>query len=389
MNEEDANRSSGIFLGRLLGIRFYLDYSWFLIAALVVYTLAARFFPMTIPGRPPLEYVAMAILGAVLFFASILLHEMGHSVVSQRCGIPVPRITLLFIGGIAEISHEPEDPKSEFKIAIAGPAVSLVLVILYAFASRITHWLELPATSLIFSWLSSVNLALVIFNAIPGYPLDGGRVLRSLIWAASGNLKRATYITSRIGIAFSWVLMFLGVLAFFNREWSALLLFIVGLFLKSAAESGYTQTVYNDILEGVRVKEIMSTAPIWIPADTPADQIVNRFFLQLHHDAFPVCNPEMHFLGMLRLDSIKDLPREEWPFTSAGLLVGKNGAATLSVEAEELAGKTLRRLMTPGQGHLAVLKDRQLVGLITRHDIQQYIRIHSELGFPSTVVAHA
>lgn len=381
MNQSE--KQSGIFIGRLLGIRFYLDYSWFLIAALVVYSLAARFFPMMMPGRTTTDYLVMGISAALLFFVSILLHEMGHSVVSQSCGIPVPRITLLFIGGIAEIAREPEDPKSEFKIAVAGPLVSLALVIIYEVTSRITHWLELPAASLIFSWLASVNLALVIFNAIPGYPLDGGRVLRALIWAYSGNLKRATYITSRIGIGFSWALMFLAVVAFFNREWSALLLFVVGLFLKSAAESGYAQTVYNDVLEGVRVQDIMSHPAVCMPASTTAEEAVERYFLPMHHDAFPVCNQQRQFRGMLRLQHIKAVPRQDWPFTTVATIIDQN--ADLSIDATEPAANALRRLSVAGQGHLAVLDCTEVIGIITRHDLMQFIRIHTELGFQPTL----
>lgn len=388
MSQAEDNRSSGIYLGRILGIRFYLDYSWFLIAALVIYTLSARFFPTLVPGRDMLEYLLMGSVAAVLFFASILLHEMGHSVVSQRCGIPVPRITLLFIGGIAEIAREPEDPKSEFKIAAAGPAVSLVLVVLYEITSRITHLFDLTATSLLFSWLASVNLALVIFNAIPGYPLDGGRILRSLLWAYSGNLKRATYITSRIGVAFSWMLMFLGILAFFGREWSGVLLFVVGLFLKGAAESGYMQTVYNDVLEGIRIRDLMSRPAVCVPAATPTSEIVDRYFLPLHHEAFPVCDPEMGFKGILRLDDIKSLPRDQWPSTSAEMLASDNGASRLCVDAEEAASLTMRRLLTSGHGHLAVLEGNRVVGVVTRHDLLQFIRIHTELGFPPNLTAH-
>ncbi len=369
----------GLFIGRLFGIRFYLDYSWFVIAAIVTYTLASKFFPVVLPNESHAVYLAMGVFAALLFFASILLHELGHSIISQRCGIPVPRITLLFIGGIAEISREPDDPKSELKIAIAGPAVSAVLVVIYELLAIAFGAAHIRPAALIFSWLASVNLALIIFNAIPGYPLDGGRVLRALLWARSGNLRRATFITSRIGVGMSWVLMLLGVVALFNREWNAFVLFLIGIFLKSAAESGYMQAIYHEVLAGIRVRDVMTPNPISIPSHMPVNLVVDEIFLTNHHTAFPVCDDDGSFRGLLRIEHLKDLPREKWPFTSAGDLVAERGAAALSTAADESAARAMRRLLATDQGRLAVLDGEKLAGIITRHDILQFIKIHTEL----------
>ena len=370
---------SGIHLGRLFGIRFFLDYSWFLIAAIVTYSLSTGFFPSLLPGRSDALYFILGTVAALLFFISILLHELGHSVVSQRCGIPVPRITLLFIGGIAEISREPDNPKTELKIAVAGPAVSVVLVVIYFLLSRLFDYFQLASLSLLFGWLSEVNLFLVVFNAIPGYPLDGGRVLRALLWARSGNLRRATFLTSRIGVGFSWVLIILGVIALFNKEWSALTLLIIGIFLKTAAESGYKQALYHEMLAGVRVRDIMSRMPVCIPSRMPVNLAVDDFFLANHHVAFPVVDDEKVFCGMLQLEDLTSLPREKWPFTAAGDLVGAQDLPSIEIQADEPADKAMRRLLLPGQGRLAVVDQRRLTGIITRHDILKFIRIHTEL----------
>lgn len=371
--------NSGIQLARLFGIRFFLDYSWFLIAAIVTYSLSTGYFPVFLPGRSDAFYLILGTVAALLFFFSILLHELGHSLVSQRCGIPVPRITLLFIGGIAEISREPDDPKTELKIALAGPAVTAFLVIVYYLLSRVFGHFQFAGISLLFSWLAEVNLFLVVFNAIPGYPLDGGRVLRALLWARSGNLRRATYLTSRIGVGFSWVLIVLGVIALFNKEWSALTLLIIGIFLKTAAESGYQQALYHEVLAGVRVRDIMSRAPVCIPARLPVNLAVDDFFLANHHVAFPVVGDENEFQGMLQLEDLKNLPREKWPFTSAGDLVAAQDLSLLGIPGDEAAHKAMRRLLLPGQGRLAVIETHQLVGIITRHDILKFIKIHTEL----------
>ena len=376
--QEDRTRS-GVFLGTFLDIRFYLDYSWFFIVALVIYTLSSFFFPRELSGRDPAVYIAMGVVAALLFFLSILLHELGHSVVSQRCGIPVPSITLLFIGGLAEISREPDDPRMELKIAAAGPAVSLVLVVVYEALAWVCNAAGFPEGTVIFKWLAAVNLLLVLFNAIPGYPLDGGRILRALLWLHSG-LRRATFVTSRIGVGFSWFLMALGFLAVLGGEWGQGLIFlIIGVFLKSAAESGYAQALSKEILEGIRVSDLMTHDPVCVPARLPLNLAVDDYFLTNHHVAFPVIDDDRRFRGLLRLDSLKNVPREKWPYTLAGEVADAHDAH-LGIPAQTSAANALRMLLVPGQGHLGVIDEAGLLlGIITRHDLLHFIHIHTEL----------
>ena len=369
---------SGVYLGRLFGIKFYLDYSWFIIAAILTYILSSQLFPQSLPGRPGPVYFTMGLVGACLFFLSILLHELGHSIVSQRCGIPVPRITLLFIGGIAEISREPDTPKHELKIALAGPAVTVVLILIFEGLARVFLSLGIMEPMLIFRWLALVNLTLVVFNAIPGYPLDGGRVLRALIWAGSGNMRRATFLTSRIGVGFSWVLIILGIFGLFQGLWNSVVFIFIGIFLKSAAEGGYLQAIYHEVLSGVRVKDIMSASPVWIPSHLPINLAVDDFFLTNHHVAFPVCDSEGSFQGLLHLEHLKMLPREKWPYTTVADLVSGNSAG-LSISVTDSARKAMTRLLASGPGRLAVLSGDKLVGIVTRHDILHFIQIHTEL----------
>jgi Zn-dependent protease/CBS domain-containing protein len=367
----------GFYIGTLRGIRFYLDYSWFVIAAVITYELSVKYFPASLPGRATAVYAVFGVATALLFFLSILLHELGHSVVSQRCGIPVPRITLLFIGGLAEISREPDDARSELKIAVAGPAVSALLVVFYGGLAWLSGRLGFHGAKTMLGWLSSINLALLVFNAIPGYPLDGGRVLRAVLWARSGNLRRATYVASRVGIVFSWVLMGLGVFLLAQGHWDAFVYLLIGMFLRSAAESGYLQAVNHEILSGIRVRDIMSPNPACIPARMPVSLAVDEFFLAKHHVAFPVCDDDGGFQGLLRLEFLQTLPREKWPYTSAGDLASSSDR--LSISAEELAADAMRRLLTPGESRLAVIDSGKLVGMVTRHDILHFIKIHTAL----------
>jgi len=369
----------GLFLGRFFGIKFYLDYSWFLIAAIVTYELAADLFPASLPGHSQTLYFVMGVIAALTFFLSILLHELGHSLVSQRCGIPVPRITLLFIGGIAEISREPDTPRAELKIAVGGPATSVVLALLYAAGALVAHLLHWGAASIILQWLALVNITLVLFNAIPGYPLDGGRILRAILWARTGNLRKATFITTRIGVAFSWLLIGLGVVLLFQGWWNAFVFFLVGIFLKGAAESGYTNTLYHEVLAGVRIADIMTRDPVCIPAHTPLNIAVDDFFLTKNHVAYPVIGDERDFCGLLRLEQLKELPREKWPYVTAGDQAAAHETTGASIDAGQPAEQAMRRLLGAGQGRLAVLDAGKVVGIITRHDVLAFIKIHTEL----------
>jgi Zn-dependent protease len=370
----------GLFVGRYFGIKFYLDYSWFLIAAVVTYELSADLFPASLPGHSQPLYFTMGVLGALAFFLSILLHELGHSLVSQRCGIPVPRITLLFIGGIAEISREPDTARAELKIAIAGPAVSILLALLYAGGALVSYLAHWNAASIVFQWLAFVNVSLVVFNAIPGYPLDGGRVLRAIIWARTGKLRKATFITTRIGVAFSWLLISLGIVFLFQGWWNFFVFLLIGIFLKSAAETGYTNTLYHEVLGGVRVGDIMTRNPVCIPVHTPLNIVVDDFFLTKNHVAYPVVGPEGDFRGLLRLEYLKELPREKWPYTTAGDLAATHETSGAVIDAGQTAEQGMRRLLAAGQGRLAVLDSGRVAGIITRDDILHFIAIHTELG---------
>jgi Zn-dependent protease len=370
-----------VFIGRLFGIEFFLDYSWFFIAALVTYSLSAEFFPVEVPDHSRAFYLVLGVLGAVLFFSSILLHELGHSLVSQRCGIPVPRITLLFIGGVAEISREPDDAKSELKIALGGPAVSVVLVGFYASVAWLLARWNVEGFDQVCQWLALANASLVIFNMIPGYPLDGGRVLRALLWAHTGKLRRATYITSRIGIGVSWLLIALGVWLLVREphQWTAFIYVLIGSFLKNAAERGYDNAIERAVLAGLRVGDLMTRTPVSIPAHLPLSRAVDEFFLTNHHVVFPVCTAEGEYRGLLKLASLKDVPREKWPYTTVGDVVASGDVDTLSIDVNRPAARAMRELLTPGTGRLAVVDEGKLVGIVTRRDLLQFIEIHNEL----------
>jgi Zn-dependent protease/CBS domain-containing protein len=381
MSKESVPRlRTSLFIGRYFGIEFYLDASWFLIAIFAAVMLSHSVFPEVLPHRAPVIYYSLGLITAALFFLCILLHELGHSLVSQRCGIPVPRITLFLIGGVAEISREPDDAKSELKIALGGPAVSVILSAMFKLLSMGGDAMGWEAFARVCEWLSITNLVLVIFNMIPGYPLDGGRVLRAILWARYGRLWRATYISTRIGIAFSWSLALLGVyLLVENNPVNGILFIVMGIFLKSAAENGYNNALQRDILAGVRVKDIMTANPASIPDSMPLNLVVDEFFLSGHHVAYPVCASGEEFRGLMRLDMLKEVPREKWPYISAGDCVAGNNAETLRIGPQESAARAMRLLLAPELSRLAVVESGKLLGIVTRHDILHFIEMHTAL----------
>ena len=383
MSEEKpaARRRAGLFIGRWFGIAFYLDASWFLIAAIVTYSFSAEYFPDRLHRVPDGFTFMLGGLTAFLFFLSILLHELGHSLVSQRCGIAVPRITLLFIGGLAEISREPDDAKTELKIALGGPVVSVVLSTFFYVLSRAGEALGWNAAAVVCQLLAVTNFTLVVFNMIPGYPLDGGRVLRALLWARSGRLRWATYVSSRIGIGFSWLLIFAGtaLLVIPPHVWIGFIYVLMGFFLKSAAESGYMNAIQREVLAGVRVRDLMTANPAVIPDTLPLNLAVEDFFLTGHYVVYPVCAADGDFRGLLRLDFLKEVPREKWPYTSAGDVVAEKSSDALRIGVNESAARAMRLLLAPELSRLAVIEEGKLVGIVTRHDILHFIEIHTEL----------
>jgi len=366
----------GLYLGRLFGIRFYLDYYWFLMAAMIIYELAADILPASIPGHSHLAYYVMGVIAALTFFLSILLHELGHSLVSQRCGIPVPRITLMFIGGMAEISREPDTARAELKIAAGGPAVSIALVILYAGCACGAYLLGWDAASTICQWLALVNITLVVFNAIPGYPLDGGRVLRAIIWARTGNLRKATYIASRIGIGVGWTLIALGMVFCYFGWWNAFVPFVIGIFLKGAAETGYTNTLYHEVLGPLRAGDIMTRQPVCIPDRTPLNMALDDYFLAMHHMAFPVVNDSGDFRGLLRLDQLKELPPERWPYTTAGDFAADHNEISSTIDINQSAEYAMHRLAS-NNTLITVLDEGKVAGILTRQNVLRFIDIHT------------
>ena len=301
-----------IDLFRLAGVPIRLDFSWFFIALLITWSLATGVFPTMSPGRPTATYWIMGVAGAFGLFASIVLHELAHTIVARRTGTHIGGITLFIFGGVAEMADEPPSAKAEFLMAGAGPLASLVIAAALGGVAIVARG-ALPAALLaILGYLASINLLLALFNLVPAFPLDGGRMLRAGIWHWRRDLRGATRIASAIGSGFAFILIAVGVFAvlrgdFITGMWWAL----IGLFLRGATTAAYQRVLLRNALSGERVRRFMTTDPVTVPAEASLSEVVDNYVYRHHHTFYPVVQNGRLF-GCITTSQIKDVPRGEW-----------------------------------------------------------------------------
>ena len=373
---------SGIPIGKVFGISIKLHYSWFFIFALVTWALAGSYFPSTYPSWSLFTRIIAGIITSLLFFVSVLAHELMHSIVSQRQGIQVQSITLFIFGGVSQITEEPKRPKDEFRMAIAGPLTSLVIggVLFGVYLA----WQNATTTSVRFViaiayWLGYINLALGVFNLIPGFPLDGGRVLRSLLWWRSNNLHSATRISSNIGRVVGFLFIFGGIWLIFTGYWvNGIWLALIGWFLESAAVGSYRQLLLQDMLKGHIASEVMSHDCVSISPDTTIEQLVHENILTSGHRCFPVSS-NGHVMGLITLHDIKSVPRELWKMKTAGDAMTTFSHLKWVRPGDELS--SVPRILTRDDiNQIPVVEDHTIVGMIVRDNLLSFINVRTGLG---------
>jgi Zn-dependent protease len=368
---------NAIPLFKIFGFQIKLDWSWFVIAVLVAFTLT-RGFPQMYPDYDfaPAALWAMGILGALAFFASIVLHELGHAIVAERQGVPMKGITLFIFGGVAEMTREPPSAKAEFLVAIGGPVVSLVLAgVFLATAQLVPMPIEVGAVVL---WLGLVNGALLVFNMIPAFPLDGGRVLRSALWHFQGNLQKATRFSSQVGSAFGLGLILLGVFAVLGGNFIQGIWFgLIGLFLRAAAGSSYQQVMVRGALEGRPIGAFINDRPEVVPPHLSIEQWIEDYVYRYHHKMFPVVD-DGRLLGWITVDAIRELPREKWPWHAVrDHITRPNAENSVTIDVDAMA--VLKQMGDHNQSRLLVTRDGELAGIITMKDLMQYVELKREL----------
>lgn len=364
-------------IARIFGIPIYIHFTWFIIFGLIAWTFSEDVFPSQYPDLPVASYWAKGLVAALLLFASVLFHELGHSVVAMRNGIGIASITLFIFGGVARIQSDPKTAWVEFKIAIAGPIASFILAALFYAASRMQiAWLGWIAVTSLLAWL---NLSLGVFNLVPAFPLDGGRVLRAAIWHFTGKV-RATRIASGMGTFFAYLLMLYGVTQMVTGNpigglWGIL----IGWFLKEASAGAYQQVRLAEVLSGVRVRDMMVADCVTIPSHISIDDAVQDYFLRLGYGGFPV-EDAGRIRGLLSLSDVKRTPTEDWSRTSVQAVMASVDERT-SISADKDIVEALQRMAASGLGRLVVVDEGdQCVGFITHNGILRRLQLKEQLS---------
>ncbi len=371
---------SSFRLGRIAGIEIGIHYSWLLALVLITWSLARGFFPQSYPGWDMATYWVTGILAALFLFLSVLVHELAHSLVAIARGLSVQGITLFIFGGVSNIKGEPERPSVEFVMAIVGPLASLVLAGIF-WGLRQAVGQQVSPLAAILWYLALVNALLAGFNLIPGFPLDGGRVLRSIIWGATGSLSKATNIAATVGRVFGWALIAFGVFQlitgnFLGGIWIA----FIGWFLSSAANASRREVRARERLSGVRVKDVMNPIPECISPQISVGDVVRDIFLQRGRRAVPVCQDD-ELIGIVTLTDIKELPQSKWEYTSVGEIMTRSPLHT--VDTDDGLNSALKLLAEYSINQVPVLSEGRLVGLLSRADVIRYLQLSQELGMKS------
>ena len=372
----------GFKIGRWLGFPVRIDYSWFLVAALVIWTFSFSEFPRLLPYYDRPTYLTMGTSAALLFFLSVLLHELGHAVVARARGITVDGITLFIFGGIAQAREEPERPSDEFLLTAAGPLTSLILAGLFHVARLGAEAISVsPPVATVLGFLALLNFVLAVFNMIPGFPLDGGRIFRSVVWAITGDLLRATRWATWGGRLFGGALIALGVLGLARGDvlpglWAA----FIGWFLVNAASTSYRHFELRQLLREIPVSRVMLRDPPHLAADLPLDRAVRDYFMRGRQEAYPV-ELDGVLIGVVDLRRVAAVPAGLRRATLVSDIMRPTYELVSAHPTDRLADVISRA--ESGDASLLVLEDRRVVGMLDLGDIGTWARRMKRLGLVS------
>jgi Zn-dependent protease/CBS domain-containing protein len=364
-------------LGKIWGIPIGLHPSWFLIFGLLTWSLAMGYFPEEYPALSSAAHWLLGGLTSLLFFGSVLVHELGHSLIALRNSIPVRRITLFIFGGVAQIEKEPNSPGAEFRIAIAGPLASLTLAILFEALYLLDQSIPYLAAPSIY--LARINFLLAAFNMIPGFPLDGGRVLRALVWRFTGSFHRATRVAGSTGQLVALGFIGVGVYTIFDGAlFNGLWLAFIGWFLQNAAASNLAAANIQQSLHGITVSQVMSRECTRVPSLLPLSQLVEEQVLNGAQRCFFVAD-NGQLRGLLTLHEITAVPQRKWGFTTAEQVMVPFGRLARVAPDTELM-QALQMMDNINVNQLPVVEEENIVGTLSREQVLRYIRLRAELG---------
>jgi Zn-dependent protease/CBS domain-containing protein len=365
-------------LGRILGIPVGLDPSWFLIFVFMTWSLATSYYPAEFKDWPVVEYWIVGAVTAILLFVSVVLHELGHSMVAMRYKIPVNSITLYIFGGIAQIGSEAPSAVAEFWIAIAGPAVSFGLALIFQLLQGLLTGVA-PLLALA-KYLAYINGTLALFNLIPGFPLDGGRVFRAVLWGTTRNLRKATLIAAGVGRAIAFAFIGLGVWQIFNGNLgNGLWIAFIGWFLESAATSQVQLQTVHDLLEGHTVQQVMNRNYVKVPADISLQTLIDHQIIGSGKRCFVVVDTTEQVIGLLTLHHLKEIPKQDWEKITTGQIMTPLSQVRW-LETGTPVKAALEEMDQDGVNQLPVMSQGEIVGMLTRENIISFLRTQAELG---------
>jgi Zn-dependent protease/predicted transcriptional regulator len=368
-----------VTLFRVFGFEVKVDWSWLILGALIVWSLATGLFPAWYKGLDRTDYWAMGVAGALGLFLSIVFHELWHSLVARKFGLDMRGITLFLFGGVSEMGDEPPSPKAEFFLAVAGPISSVVLAAVLLGLSYLLLAAG-PVTPIVgvLKYLGYLNFVLAGFNLIPAFPLDGGRVLRAVLWGSWNDLPRATRVASSIGAGLGAGLMVLGALQFFmGRSVGGIWTFVIGMFVRGAARSSYRQLVFRRALEGVPVKKFMVADAVTVGPATSVEKLVEDYIYKYHFKMYPVVDGGK-LAGCVTLDQVKSIPREDWASHDVAELA-RACSPENTIGPDEDVMKALVLMQKTGRSRLIVADGGKLAGVIALKDIMGYIALKLDL----------
>jgi Zn-dependent protease/CBS domain-containing protein len=359
---------------RIRGIPIYIDLSWLIVFALVTLTVSGLF-RQSAPELPTAHAWIMAVIAALGFFTCIVLHELGHALVGRASGMPIRGITLFLFGGVAELGREPPSAKSEFWMAIAGPAVTAVLIVLFVLLRSVGEGAGWPLqVLLVLDYLGYINIMVLIFNLVPAFPLDGGRVFRAAAWAWTGDLRRATRWASLTGRGFGYLLAIWGAfqLFFFNVVGGMWMIFI-GLFLSSLARRSFEDVVARELLAGEPVSRFMSPDPITVDPNLDLRHLVEDYVYRHHRKVFPVM-ADGHVEGLVSAQSLQSIPRDAWDQHKVSEIMERNiDGLTITPQTDAL--RALRQMQQSGSTRLLVMEDGRLAGIVSLRDLMDFLNL--------------
>jgi len=369
---------SSIRLFRIAGIDIGIHYTWIFIFVLIAWSLAQGFFPQAYPGWSTTTYWVTGFVASLLLFVSVLLHELAHSLVARARGLPVRSITLFIFGGVSNLEEEPQQPRVEFFMSIVGPLTSLVLAGICWGIFQLVEGQSTPAAATLF-YLALINALLAGFNLLPAFPLDGGRVLRSILWGTTGSLTKATNIAAISGRVFSWLFIGYGVyqLLWVGNLFGGLWIAFIGWFLGNAADTSRREVGLRERLTGVRVQDVMDSNPVAVSPATSVWDLVRDTFRQYRRRAVPVSQGNQA-VGIITFTDVRELPQDRWAQTPVEEIMTRT--PLYSVAPEDDLSAAMKLIAQHDINQVLVLKQGQLVGLLSRADIIQYLQLSQELG---------